>query len=82
MERGQLAGQELLTVKEVAELARVSPSTVTRWVSSGRIPAIVLPSGQLRFAREHIMEMLTPVVASSPSAESADDVVPGQEELF
>jgi excisionase family DNA binding protein len=36
--RASLAGEELLTVREVAELMKVSRRTVWRWVAQGRLP--------------------------------------------
>lgn len=74
---------ELLTMKEVAELARVAPSTVSRWVSAGKIPVVVLPSGQVRFTRHEIEQMLTPVKMSAPSpSRSPSDALPGQGALL
>lgn len=76
-----MSGRELMTMKEVAELARVSSSTISRWVSSGKIPAIVLPSGQIRFVREDIEAMLTPTIATERSADEGESF-PSQEGLF
>lgn len=39
----------LLTSGEVAEMFRVDPKTVTRWVLAGRVSAIKTPGGKLRF---------------------------------
>jgi excisionase family DNA binding protein len=39
----------LLTARAVAELLDVNPETVLRWVRRAELPAIRLPSGQLRF---------------------------------
>lgn len=49
---------ELLTSAEVAELLRVSRSTVTRYARLGQLPVIRLPSGYLRFRREDIERLL------------------------
>lgn len=49
---------ELLTSAEVAELLRVSRSTVTRYARLGQLPAIRLPSGYLRFRRQDIEKLL------------------------
>ncbi len=35
-----ISGNELFTVSEVAELCKVSPRTVFRWLSEGEMPAI------------------------------------------
>jgi excisionase family DNA binding protein len=42
----------LLTAREVSELLGVSAETVLRWVRAGKLPAIRLPSGALRFDRD------------------------------
>jgi excisionase family DNA binding protein len=39
----------LLTARTVADLLDLSTETVLRWVRRGELPAIRLPSGQLRF---------------------------------
>jgi excisionase family DNA binding protein len=39
----------LLTARAVAELLDVSAETVLRWVRRGDLPAVRLPSGQIRF---------------------------------
>lgn len=48
----------LLTVAEVAERLRVTPSTVSLWVRDGRIRAIRLPSGRLRFRATDIDQLV------------------------
>ncbi len=48
----------LLTTKEVAALLRVSQATVARWVRLDQLPAIRLPSGQLRIRREDVDRLL------------------------
>jgi excisionase family DNA binding protein len=50
----------LLTTSEVAEMCQVTSNTVSRWVREGRIAAITLPGGKLRFRRSDVEEMLTP----------------------
>jgi excisionase family DNA binding protein len=57
----------LLTTSEVAELCQVTPNTVSRWVREGRIAAIALPSGLLRFRREDVEALLTPTTLPSPA---------------
>jgi len=47
-----------MTARQVAGLFEVSPSTVLRWAKEGRLPALVTPSGRLRFPRESIEEMI------------------------
>lgn len=45
---------EELTVKQVAEIKRVTQRTVRDWVKQGRITYHRTPSGQLRFYRRHV----------------------------
>jgi excisionase family DNA binding protein len=44
----------LLTARGVADLLGVSTETVLRWVRTGNIPALRLPSGQIRFRENEI----------------------------
>jgi excisionase family DNA binding protein len=44
----------LLTARRVADLLGVSPETVLRWVRTGKLPALRLPSGQIRFREDEI----------------------------
>ena len=37
-------GSDLLTVHEIAQRLRVDATTVRRWIKSGVLPAITLPS--------------------------------------
>lgn len=50
---------DLLTVKEVAILLRVSPLTVKRWGARGKLPAIRINSrGDRRYKKEAVMWLL------------------------
>ncbi|MBV9166215.1 MAG: helix-turn-helix domain-containing protein [Solirubrobacterales bacterium] len=49
----------LLTARETADLLGVNPETVLRWVRRGTLPAIRLPSGQLRFREDALDRWLT-----------------------
>jgi len=40
-----------VTVAEVADVLRVDPSTVRRWIEAGTLEAITLPSGVYRVPR-------------------------------
>jgi len=53
---GQLP--ELLTVPEVAKVARVTDETVHRWARDGKLPFIKMPSGLKRFRREDVEAIL------------------------
>lgn len=50
--------EEWLTVHEACELIGVSPATLRRWSSAGRVNAFVTPGGHRRFARSTILSLL------------------------
>ncbi len=50
---------DLLTVKEVAEILRVSPLTIKRWGKKGKLPPIRINSrGDRRYRKEQILNLL------------------------
>ncbi|MBL7078047.1 helix-turn-helix domain-containing protein [Candidatus Shapirobacteria bacterium] len=50
---------DLLTVREVAELLRVSPLTVKRWGKRGKLPAIRINArGDRRYRKEQVLYLL------------------------
>jgi excisionase family DNA binding protein len=49
-----VAEEELLNVREVALLLRVSESAVRRWIAQGSVPAITLPGGDYRLPRHEL----------------------------
>lgn len=50
---------DLLTVREVAELLRVSPLTIKRWGKRGKLPPIRINSrGDRRYKKEAVLWML------------------------
>ena len=50
---------DLLTVREVAELLRVSPLTIKRWGKRGKLPAIRINArGDRRYRKEAILYLL------------------------
>ncbi len=61
---------ELLTVREVAELLRVSPLTIKRWGKSGKLPPIRINSrGDRRYKKEVVLSMLDAPVSEQEQAE-------------
>ncbi len=65
----------LLTAREIAERINVSTETVLRWTRLGELPAIRLPSGQLRYreaeVEARIAEWATPSRGVSTTPASA-----------
>jgi excisionase family DNA binding protein len=44
----------LLTAREIGDLLGVSTETVLRWVRQGKLPAIRLPGGAIRFREDEV----------------------------
>jgi len=50
---------DLLTVREVADILRVSPLTIKRWGKRGKLPAIRINSrGDRRYRKEAVLYLL------------------------
>jgi excisionase family DNA binding protein len=50
---------DLLTVREVAQVLRVSPLTIKRWGKRGKLPAIRINSrGDRRYKKEAVFSLL------------------------
>ncbi|OGJ88415.1 MAG: hypothetical protein A2268_02725 [Candidatus Raymondbacteria bacterium RifOxyA12_full_50_37] len=49
---------EILTIKEVAELCAVAPSTVQYWERKGLLPAFKTLGGHRRFQREEVLRFV------------------------
>lgn len=50
---------DLLTIREVADILRVSPLTIKRWGKRGKLPAIRINSrGDRRYRKEVVLRML------------------------
>ncbi|MFI2793883.1 helix-turn-helix domain-containing protein [Haloferula sp. A504] len=58
---------ELLTAADVASVLKVSPRSVTRWASKGRIPAAVRTERVLRFRLEDVLRALAPTTRGESS---------------
>jgi excisionase family DNA binding protein len=56
-----MAGNELLTPGEVADMFRVNPKTVTRWARAGKITAVRTLGGHRRFRASEIRQFLEEV---------------------
>lgn len=61
---------DLLTVKEVANILRVSPLTIKRWGKRGKLPAIRINSrGDRRYKKEAVLWLLG-ITQKTPSTDS------------
>ncbi len=50
---------DLLTIREVANLLRVSPLTIKRWGKKGKLPAIRINSrGDRRYRKDVVLRLL------------------------
>ncbi|MBI4040087.1 helix-turn-helix domain-containing protein, partial [Candidatus Daviesbacteria bacterium] len=63
---------DLLTVKEVAEILRVSTLTIKRWGKRGKLPAIRINSrGDRRYKKEAVLYLLGITQKSTSSNDSS-----------
>lgn len=60
----RVGGPELMRPREVAEIFRVEPNTVSRWAREGRLPCVKTPAGHCRFPRAAVMALLRPETKS------------------
>jgi excisionase family DNA binding protein len=72
----------LLTARAVAETLDVSSETVLRWTRRGQLPAVRLPSGQIRYRPDELAAWLAAreVVAEPPVNDERPAVTPGARE--
>lgn len=49
----------LLTARDVADLLGVSAETILRWTRAGKLPAVRLPGGAIRFREDELEGWLT-----------------------
>lgn len=62
---------DLLTVREVAQVLRVSPLTIKRWGKRGKLPAIRINSrGDRRYKKEAVLWLLG-ITQKTSSGESS-----------
>jgi excisionase family DNA binding protein len=54
----EVEGPELLTPAEVAQLFRVTPTTVTRWAKEGKLTGTRTPGGTRRYYRAQVEALL------------------------
>jgi excisionase family DNA binding protein len=51
---GAAMTESLLTARVVSRILNVTPATVLRWTRAGDLPAVRLPSGQIRYRAEEL----------------------------
>jgi len=51
--------EKLLTIREVAEILRVSRRTIERWVKQGKIKAVRIGPHTLRFTPSDVEDLIT-----------------------
>ncbi|MEJ7787355.1 MAG: helix-turn-helix domain-containing protein [Solirubrobacteraceae bacterium] len=68
---------KLLTAREVAEVLGVHTETVLRYTRDGKLSAIRLPGGGLRYRDETLQAWLDESVCRDPGEETSYD--PGEE---
>lgn len=56
--------EAFLTTGEVARALRVSPKTVARWATDGKLPHIVTLGGHRRFPSSAIAELVSKLVTA------------------
>jgi excisionase family DNA binding protein len=74
-------GLDLLTMREAAELLKVSEVTVARWLKQGRLPAYRVGPRAVRLRREDVERMIEPLAAAE-SAELPEGVEDWKTEAF
>ena len=65
--------EQVLLVAEVAKALRVSKQTVRRWIKSGKIKVVRLPSGRYRLPQSDLQDILTPYYHAAPVALGAEN---------
>jgi excisionase family DNA binding protein len=58
---------ELLTIREAAEVLRVSEVTISRWIKQGRLPALRVGPRAIRIRRDDLDKVVTPAPESADS---------------
>jgi excisionase family DNA binding protein len=63
MVKGGMTEEEMLTPKEVRLRLGISKRTLYRWIKTGKINAVILPTGRMRIPREEIEKILKTALA-------------------
>jgi len=62
----RITGPPVLTRAEAAQALGVHPSTVTRWAAAGLLPCVRTPSGERRYRRSDVEELLNQRLKGQP----------------
>lgn len=57
---------ELLTVQETAQMLKVTPTTVRRYITAGWLPAVKVGRG-VRVHKEAVIDLLSPIAPKRPN---------------
>jgi excisionase family DNA binding protein len=68
----------LLTAHAVADMLDVHTETVLRWTRSGKLPAIKLPGGAIRFRQDELDEWLDLRATSRATIRVTPSATPGE----
>lgn len=58
----------MMTLKEISEYLKIGHSTPYRWVNSGILPAIKLPSGMVRVRRSDFEKFIQEFAIQAPDS--------------
>jgi excisionase family DNA binding protein len=65
--------EPLLTARELAELLCISPDTLLRWTRAGKVPALRLPGGAIRYRPDAIEAWLVERETAGAGVEESPD---------
>ena len=66
--------ERLLTPGEVARMFRVTPKTVARWATTGRLASVRTLGGHRRYRERDVSEVLTEEVLTEQARQLWDDL--------
>ena len=74
----RLMAEDVMTTEQVAEVLRITPRTVYRWVDSGKLHPIKLEK-RLLFPRSEVMDLLRPGGAGRKARAAEETLTVGQQ---
>lgn len=63
----KIRASDVLTKKEAAELASVTPRTISRWLASGALNRYTVKINRVAVSRRELMQLLTARQANTPA---------------